>query len=527
MKYPITNYALAFASVMLLPSILTAQNETPPAFCGWTAELNEGEPEPTGDPENQCFDIASVLTDCSPVYIRFNVHFFTDTDCEGELQITNSEQASAYEIAEKLINDANHVLANNQIQWQSPGAAAVCNPLRYVLSGVYIHCLSNAVGGSNTASLHFNWGVNKDTEINLYIANFPGAATGIGFPTYANIDWIETGNFNHEICHVFALTHTFDPSENCSDTPRVVFNWDKNCDGDVNDSGEQILQCWSYVDPDKLPGEAGFSDINNNGIHDCDEEFPCTPNPCCDWAFIDNNIMSYNSYKSSYTKCQLTKMLTDLAEHDCNYIEKIGGCPPPHAFISQTPREIRNTDYCSECIVLSASFNDTRHLLEIYQTSGGQLAYSSGWVYGPATNFCFFTNKSFSSHYLKPNTEYKVILTVGNDCNEEDQAAYTFTTPGPKCTLEGTTIEPEPQLQMRPNPAGNTIQVNFNANSGEKFIILATDHLNSSRMVLTRQYIAASGENQLDISVAGLIAGHYTLSVIGEYHLYQSHFIKF
>jgi Pregnancy-associated plasma protein-A len=525
MKKCFSYYFLLLFIVSFLPATLKAQDEE--ALCGWTIALNEGEPEPTGNPEDQCFDVAAVLESCTPVYIRFNVHFFTDTDCKGSVQIINSSQRSAYKIAENLINNANHTLANNQIQWQSPGAVQVCNPIRYVLSGVYIHCLSDAVGGSHTAALHYDWSVHEDTEINVYIANFPGAATGIGFPTYASIDWVEAGNLNHEIGHVFGLTHTFDPTENCSDTPRVIHNWDKNCDGDLTDPGEQVLQCWSYIDADMLPGQAGFRDANNNGAHDCNEMLPCTPSPCCDWLYIDNNFMSYNAYKSSYTKCQLSKMLTDLSEHDCSYVEKIGGCPPPHAFITQTPSDILNTDYCIECIVLEASFNETQHLLEIYSISNGVLAYSSGWKNSPVDNFCFTTKKSDAGHFLKPNTEYRVVLAVKNECGDEDDAEYVFTTPSPKCTLEGISIGVEEQMLLRPNPTALTIQVHFNADSDERFVFMVVDNLSGRKTIVQQNYVAYNGENQIDISVIDLNTGSYTLICIGEHHLYQSRFVKF
>lgn len=524
MKKPIKHILPVIITAILVAGSLSAQH--PGAICGWTIALNEEESESTGNSETQCFNVEEVLESCTPVYIRLNVHFFTDTDCNGDIQITQKSQYAAYGIAEKMISDANHVLANNQIQWQSPNAVQVCNPIRYVLSGVYIHCLSDAVGGVNTASLHFNWGVHKDTEINVYIVNFPGAATGIGFPTYASIDWIETGNLNHEICHVFGLIHTFDPTENCSDTPRVLYDWDKNCDGDASDSGEQLLQCWSYIDSGKIPGEPGFSDINNNGTHDCDETV-CAVSPCCDWAFIDNNIMSYNAYKTSYTKCQLSKMLTDLAVHDCDYIEKIGGCPPPKAFISQTPKDILNTEYCSECIILQASFNEVQHLLEIYETSNGLLAYSAGWQNGPAQNFCFKTGRSNTGYPLKPNTEYRVMLTVKNECGEIDDTEYVFTTPGPKCTIDGIHYNPKVRLSLYPNPVSNILQAHFSMDSDEMFKIEVVDNLTGCRTVLQQNYYAVSGENQVDISVANLRVGSYTLSFVGEYNLYQSHFLKF
>ena len=526
MKNLILRIALMLTAMVQAP---VANAQPPEPVCGWTADLYEQELLFSGDPNNPCFNVDGVLNDCAPVYIRFNFHFFTDTDCSGHLQVSQTEQIMAYDIAEKLVNDANQVLANNQIQWQFPGAVAVCNPLRYMLAGVYIHCQNNATGGSATSGLHSNWGVHKDTEINVYIANFPGSATGIGFPTYANIDWLETGNFNHEIGHVFALIHTFDPTENCSDTPRVTYDWDKNCNGNPGDPGEQLLQCWSFIDPDKLPGQPGFTDSNNNGVHDCNEIPPCVNSPCCNWAYIDNNFMSYNAYKSSYTKCQLGKMLTDLAVNDCNYIEKIGGCPPPHAFISQTPEDKLNTEYCRECLVLQASFNEDRYLFEIFGTPGTPPVYSSGWVDGKAENFCFFTNRRYGGHYLAPNTQYTAVLTVKNDCHEKDSTSYVFTTPSAKCRAQDTGIDTlmgtGERVALSPNPVSDLLHIRLAAGPEENITLFITNTLGGA-MELKQLFTPAEGETTLDIPVGHLETGVYTVSITGEHLFYQSHFIK-
>ncbi len=467
-----------------------------------------------------------VFANCTPVYVRINFHFFTDTACDGTIQVSNTNQNSAYKLAEDLLNNANGTLNNNQVQWQSPGATQVCNPIRYVLSGVYTHCLNNAVGGYDTDLLHKTWGVNTATEINVYIADFPGNATGIGLDTYASIDWLETGNFNHELGHTFSLWHSHF-EDLCDDTPQVTHSWDKNCDGDTNDAGEQYLQCWGYIEPDRLPGEPGYADGNNNGVHDCSENRPCTDRPCCDWANIDNNVMSYNAFKSSYTACQIKRMLTDLAENDCEYIASIGGCPPPSAFITQAPKDILNTKFCSECIVLRASFNDDEYRLKIIELATGQVAHDSGWKNGPVNNFCFSTSQPTLGNYLKPNTQYKVILTVENYCGDEDTAEYIFTTPSPKCYVDGVPNDLQLSMRVNPNPATSTVNIGFDANLNEKFVLLATNTLTGVGTLLVQNHYATNGENNLDISISVLPSGSYTLTLIGDSHLYQSHLVKF
>ncbi|MBK7697315.1 MAG: hypothetical protein IPJ39_00625 [Saprospiraceae bacterium] len=53
---------------------------------------------------------------------------------------------------------ANKALENNQKQW-IVGTTIPCNPLRYMLAGVYIHCRSNAIGGFDVENYIMNMGL--------------------------------------------------------------------------------------------------------------------------------------------------------------------------------------------------------------------------------------------------------------------------------------------------------------------------------------------------------------------------------
>lgn len=446
------------------------------------------------------------------------------------MQFTGTSQIGGYKFAEDFLNRCNTALVNNEVQWQSPGATYVCQPIRYVLAGIYMHCLSNAQGGYSTPTLHANWGVNKTTEINVYVAIFPadaqGDATGIAYATYASIDWIDTGNFNHEIGHVFTLRHSW-LDDLCNDTPPLTYNWDRNCDGDTNDDKEKTQQCWTYIEPDRIVGQPGYVDGNENDVHDCNEMLPCTPSPCCDWGFVNNNVMAYGKFKTAYTRCQIRKMLVDLAGPDCGYIAQIGGaCPPPNAFITQTPLDLLNTKYCGECIVLEASYNDASHRLQIIEYPNGQYAYNPGWQSGPATNFCFTTEQPAFGNYLKPNTTYRVILTVKNACGTEHVAYYAFTTPDSKCTLDDPN-DPNEEMYVSPNPGSGSIQIKFGGDLNEKFRLSAANNWTGNNMVLFQNHFAVAGENIVDVNISALTAGSYTLSLLGDHHLYQVHFVKF
>ncbi|GAB4495560.1 MAG: hypothetical protein OHK0019_24970 [Saprospiraceae bacterium] len=483
-------------------------------MCGWTEELTRDSVAQSG---THCFDVEQVFANCDPVYIRVNFHFFVNDNCNGNLQVSGTPQHTATIIAKNLVNQANDALANNQIQWQMPGATTVCNPMRYVLRGVYTHCKTNATGGYSTPTLHNIYGVNTTSEINVYVANFPGGATGIGYPTYASIDWIETGNFNHEMGHVFSLAHNF-MFDGCDDTPNLSHSWDRNCNGTIASNNETNRQCWNHIPADKLPGEPGFSDANGNGTHDCNEMPPCTSNPCCSWAYVDNNVMSYNTYESAWTECQVLKVLNHLNDIDCGFVENVGGCPPPSAFITQTPKDLLNTTYCSECLILNGSFNEDEYLLNIYEIVNEQevLAYTSGWDDGPVPNFCFSTNSHilFSGNYLKPNKQYKVVLTVENYCGDEHSYEYLFTTPSSNCSISGDPSSPT-EMRVNPNPGSDLIQIEFDGFANESFHLFATNNLSGNISILFQNYTALDGGNSTQINVYELAAGSYTLTLIG------------
>lgn len=494
---------------------------------------------PENNPENACFNVELVMQNCTPVYVRMNFHFFTDDACTGNIQITNASQANAYKVAEQIINDANGALVNNQPQWNGTTTEVQCNPIRYVLSGVYVHCKSNAVGGYSTPSLHNTYGVNKTSEINIYIANFPGGGTGIGYSTYASVDWINTGNFNHEIGHTFTLGHSW-VADGCGDTPEITHDWDSNCNGTL-ESGEINKQCWSYIDENEsldcnlVAQGKDWRDDNKNGVHDCKEEegiIECTPptpkpigclsRPCCDWANINNNVMSYNAYQNSYSECQIRKMLTDLANADCGYIESVGGCAPPSAFITQMPKDIANTTYCSECIIMEASFNDFMHSYRIIEVATGNVAYDSGWKTGSVKNFCFTTGNLGGSgipiggNRLKPNTLYRVELTVANDCEEEDYKEYTFTTPDDDCSVPGDSGGCCP-MKLSPNPTTGIATLEYNAHTDEKVNIYSVNAISPELHVLASDLNSVEGVNFVNLNLSNLQSGTHRLVLMSQF----------
>ncbi len=135
---------------------------------------------------DHCFTVQTIFDNCTKIWLRVNIHFFLDDNCEGTLDPLGIETISpeqAYEVAESLINSANDRLENNREQWNQapwgvpPDQTRYCVPFRYLLSGVYVHCSTTA---TNTSAFYFssyfqpNFGVNVTSEYNCYIAEYVG-----------------------------------------------------------------------------------------------------------------------------------------------------------------------------------------------------------------------------------------------------------------------------------------------------------------------------------------------------------------
>ncbi len=141
---------------------------------------------PPSESLDHCFTVQTIFDNCTKIWLRVNIHFFLDDNCEGTLDPLGIETISpekAYEVAESLINSANDRLENNREQWNQvpwgvpPDQTRYCVPFRYLLSGVYVHCSTTA---TNTSAFYFssyfqpNFGVNVTSEYNCYIAEYVG-----------------------------------------------------------------------------------------------------------------------------------------------------------------------------------------------------------------------------------------------------------------------------------------------------------------------------------------------------------------
>ena len=164
-----TNFMKVIAFTVVLLSIHHVANAQSfgSNFCG-TPDNQAYSPS---SPINQCFTVDIIQDNCTTIWLRINIHFFLDNNCQGNIHPLNEGNYSiedAYEVAEQIIDDANNQLENNKKQWnQEPlwnifeEKPAQCVPFRYALSGVFVHCDEIAMNTPGWDLIYFknNFGV--------------------------------------------------------------------------------------------------------------------------------------------------------------------------------------------------------------------------------------------------------------------------------------------------------------------------------------------------------------------------------
>lgn len=379
-----------------------------------------------------CIDTNTVLDECKKIYVRTNFHFFLGDDCSADnLPALMPSGTNLYRRAQNFLADANRAMGDNRDQWNAeawgaPFKPARCNPFRYLLTGVYIHCNSQAqTSGRNLTWLRDNFGVNLESEINVFVSTISGGTTGMAFRNgnALVIDWLNTGNFNHEMGHIFDLSHAHLPLDYCDDTPAILYDYDKDCDG-VLSYGERNRQCWSHV-PEN-------SDA-------CLPTGNCEPSPCCDAKYVNNNVMAYNAYQRAFTECQLQRMLSSAVSTHCNrLVVPDNDCAPPSAFMDIHPAEIANAWDCVLTMRMEGSVNDSYYKLEVLEN--GLPHSSTGWRNGPATTYELELSRKASSRGIAESDSEKrnftAILTVQNPCGDEDVFTLAFSIPHKECMVK-------------------------------------------------------------------------------------------
>ncbi|MCO6491756.1 MAG: hypothetical protein J5I98_25295 [Phaeodactylibacter sp.] len=510
--------------------------------CGVTEETPSYAPESA---PNFCFDVDAIQESCIKVWIRINLHFFLDDNCEGTLDplgIQNIPGDDAYELAEDIIKRANDALENNRMQWVQDTFWGIqpqdvkpeqCVPFRYVLSGVYVWCSDTAqnTSGFNFPFFQSNFGQNINTEYNAYFVDVSGDANGVANGQPGNAFTAEdfgVGVFNHEMGHVLSLLHSFE-DDGIGDTPRVRFKYDYNCDGDTADTfpfpGVGWEGRWRQCFDNLLNPEVVYDrslDYDGNGTEDypdlCDMPSPCLPYPCCSWLYVNNNIMSYSRYTeccAAYTEGQITQILENLSTNTyCAYIEEItDDCPPPMANIHVLPNE-GSVDDCSYCLHLSASMHDDYYQVDFYESSGA-LLYSTGLLSGPANRFCI--SRAVSPPYgyphgFQPGETYTAVLKMENYCGDEAQEALTFTFEAVECDEE----DPGHRIAITgkyPNPFSGTLQVDFTAEEAGHLEIWLVPAAGGTDVLAHSEYLVSPGSYQKSLSTSQVPAGTHYLAL--------------
>ncbi len=509
--------------------------------CGVEISQEETVNQETNSPP--CFDVEYIQENCIPIYVNVNVHFFLDDNCEGTLATAdyvdeNLSAQNAFQLAEDMINDANsffETMSENingyNYQWNAEEngvepTESQCIPIRYVLNGTYIHCDTEAQSAGGLSDVD-QFEVNQDSEMNIFVSNVNDSTNGWGSNSsnQALVENFSPGLLNHELAHALSLGHTFWANDGCDDTWDIEMEWDIDCDG----TADLIFdRCWD-------------SQPKYNGQDACDTDLFCESHPCCDWSNQNNNLMTYSGWAgnpnySALTPCQLTRMLTDLAENMCDYIEDIGCCPPPKAFIGTVPNLDEEMD-CPTCFNLASSFNENAYSIQITNHLGN-IIRETDLIERQADKYCIAPQinkwgQPFWSNGFATGGTYTITLTVHNECGDSDTFDFTFTLP-PPCSIiikeevpfpnEGITLFIN---NISPNPARNIIRIEYNSSTSGNLSIRGL-HATSgySYGILSTNNISAGDNQSTLIDVSSWNSGLNSILIEFENETYIKSFIK-
>jgi len=362
--------------------------------------------------------------------------------------------------------------------------------------------------------------------MNIYIANVNGGTTGFASNNSndAVVENFNPGTLNHELGHGFGLGHSFNTEDGCDDTWDSNWSWDSDCDGTADVFNDK---CWN-------------NQPQHDGDNACDLSIFCEKHPCCNWSEQNNNLMTYsqwgfNSMYSALTPCQITRMLTDISDNMCDYVEDINcGCPPPKANIGTLPTIDESTD-CPTCFYLNGSFNESVYEMEVSDQLGSSLI-ETGEVFNQAGRYCITPRidkygKSYWPNGLQAGETYTIRLKVYNECGDSDESELVFTLPQPCNILPDVPDGPGPIkfeiVSLSPNPTPDNIAIKYNIKqSGELNIYGVHQSSNSSHGILHSSFNEQQNNKITTINVSNWQSGTNSIIFQFEDEIYIENFIK-
>jgi hypothetical protein len=241
-------------------------------------------------------------------YIRVNFHWINTSDSSK-----NYVGKEAVEFTKGLLKASNYDLAKNNQMWLPHNNNTPNLPLRfrYVLAprpddpdddGIYFHYDDEipfyvSKGKNNTLfdrSMEKKYAIQKDTVLNIFViphhpdsvrsTTYNAVGTGVALGSMVKIAgmyedqgsfWNYRGCFNHEIGHIYSLSHTWKYNDGCDDTPR------------------HKQECFSK---NQRPG--------------------------CD-SLASNNVMDYNAMQNAWSPCQIGRVrhrMSRVGSRQRNYL---------------------------------------------------------------------------------------------------------------------------------------------------------------------------------------------------------------
>lgn len=442
---------------------------------------------------------------------------------------------NGFQRAEDLIDRSNEILSNNQDQWRKANDPNVQNPplpvtypniapdikMQFILSGVYFHEDPRAIVtnlNSDMNYFHNTYGVNKDTEVNIYLASeFQGGGSGIAnnlggnskynminaYYTYTQPtcrDWslsYTAALIIHETGHNLSLRHTWGGDDDCDDTP-LGYLYDKLVNG--NCFYNQRANCWAYGSNSQIcPGSLyGY---------DCDT-----------WYKISNNIMDYNQYQSALTSCQIGRIHSDLAGVGNKYVYSCNGCAPANAFFHMQDQFVCPSLSVGGSVYFNgeASYNENRWVLEICEVASLSSEtcignyYTTGIMTGQVEKFNLTDIYNFPT---STNTRYyKIKLTTGNsECLPEDVHSKIITVRG--CLQ--SEIDPGQYLFVRvTNPVSDYLNILYTVKEAANISIRLINIYSGNIITLEATTSKSIGDYYINYPTSTIPSGAYSLQFI-------------